>query len=573
MTDHYARLHDQTVRRHWEQARKVNIAGQQVTLDPGGPLADAAWAKDRLARARSAGYARRTSGDASSSPSRTANSGQKGSTAKRHYRLPRSRPSQERLAPATDLSCSPSCSGCRRRCPQGSCALLVRMAASENQHHERVQGDRSARREQADRTEQRIMKAAATGALVDLRTGTPELDDPTKGATLERCPHRSGRGAGRAADRCAGTERRATTGSEAARSTDHRRARLGSHHTGQPAAAAGLLLRAAANLREAQAQAVRLPGCHLPGLAADQLETRGDLELTDGFNADQVNLIGVHIGGGLNFNGATLNNPAGAALDGSGLIVDQSMSCSDGFTANGVIRRIGAKIGGPLAFTGAELSNPDGRALNAQGMTVGYGLFLGSAINHSGQFIARGGVRLIGAHIDGFVSCWDATLYNPGGIALHALGLIVRESLRFDDECTTAVGEVHLSSARIGTLLTFDGATLTNPGGAALTGERLVVGQSMRCREGFTAHGTINLTGAQIEGVLDFTGAVLDMRFHDLHHSAATLLLEPRHPPEGGQRDARAQPDRLTLDLYSHVTATMQQQEVRALDDLFGDQL
>ena len=52
MTAHYARLHDQTVRRHWEQARKVSIAGQQVTLDPDGPLADAAWAKDRLARAK-----------------------------------------------------------------------------------------------------------------------------------------------------------------------------------------------------------------------------------------------------------------------------------------------------------------------------------------------------------------------------------------------------------------------------------------------------------------------------------------------------------------------------------------
>ena len=50
MTGHYARLHDTTVRRHWEQARKVNIAGQTVTLDPEGPLAEAAWAKQRLGR-------------------------------------------------------------------------------------------------------------------------------------------------------------------------------------------------------------------------------------------------------------------------------------------------------------------------------------------------------------------------------------------------------------------------------------------------------------------------------------------------------------------------------------------
>jgi ferredoxin len=48
MTAHYARLHDTTVRRHWEAARKVDITGQPVDLDPDGPLAEAAWAKQRL---------------------------------------------------------------------------------------------------------------------------------------------------------------------------------------------------------------------------------------------------------------------------------------------------------------------------------------------------------------------------------------------------------------------------------------------------------------------------------------------------------------------------------------------
>src|ERR1039457_2069999 len=51
MTARYARLHDTTVRRHWENARKVNIAGDTVTLDPAGQVADAAWAKQRLPRA------------------------------------------------------------------------------------------------------------------------------------------------------------------------------------------------------------------------------------------------------------------------------------------------------------------------------------------------------------------------------------------------------------------------------------------------------------------------------------------------------------------------------------------
>ncbi len=50
MTAHYARLHDTTVRRHWEKARKVNAKGETVTIDPDGPLAEANWAKQRLGR-------------------------------------------------------------------------------------------------------------------------------------------------------------------------------------------------------------------------------------------------------------------------------------------------------------------------------------------------------------------------------------------------------------------------------------------------------------------------------------------------------------------------------------------
>ena len=54
MTALYARVHDTTVRRHWENARKVNIAGDTVTLDPAGQVADAAWARQRLGRATQA---------------------------------------------------------------------------------------------------------------------------------------------------------------------------------------------------------------------------------------------------------------------------------------------------------------------------------------------------------------------------------------------------------------------------------------------------------------------------------------------------------------------------------------
>jgi integrase len=51
MTSHYAKITDQTVRRHWEQATKVNINGERVALDPDGLLAQAQWAKTRYGMA------------------------------------------------------------------------------------------------------------------------------------------------------------------------------------------------------------------------------------------------------------------------------------------------------------------------------------------------------------------------------------------------------------------------------------------------------------------------------------------------------------------------------------------
>src|SRR3974390_1038407 len=54
MTGHYARLSDTTIRRHWEKAPNGNASGQTVPPDPDGPLAEAAWAKQRISRATQA---------------------------------------------------------------------------------------------------------------------------------------------------------------------------------------------------------------------------------------------------------------------------------------------------------------------------------------------------------------------------------------------------------------------------------------------------------------------------------------------------------------------------------------
>jgi hypothetical protein len=53
MTARYARIHDQTLRREWERYQeRINIAGEIIHLDPAGPLSDAAWTNEDLARAK-----------------------------------------------------------------------------------------------------------------------------------------------------------------------------------------------------------------------------------------------------------------------------------------------------------------------------------------------------------------------------------------------------------------------------------------------------------------------------------------------------------------------------------------
>lgn len=54
MTAHYARLADSTIRDQWQRAQKINIRGEPVDLPDDGPLADAAWMKQNLARAKMA---------------------------------------------------------------------------------------------------------------------------------------------------------------------------------------------------------------------------------------------------------------------------------------------------------------------------------------------------------------------------------------------------------------------------------------------------------------------------------------------------------------------------------------
>jgi hypothetical protein len=322
-------------------------------------------------------------------------------------------------------------------------------------------------------------------------------------------------------------------------------------------------------LSEAKAPAIRLIACRIASMTADQLETRGDLELTDSTVTGEVRLVGAHIGGNLSFKDARLTNPEHSALHAAALTVDQNMNCDglqtqgelhlvgahvagvlkldgaalanertnasetreqedsrkalfadglrvdggmfgrEGFNAKGEVKLIGAHIGGNLEFNGARLSSKTGKALYADRLTVDQGLGCGEG------FCAEGEVSLIGARIDGEFNLAGATL--DGGLRADALtvkqGMFCRaERPEQGGRRFRATGGVRLLAANIAGQLNFNGAELTKPpkDGMSLNAAGLTVDGDMFCEGGFHAQGSVFLVRAHVKGTLSLHGAKLD---------------------------------------------------------------
>jgi hypothetical protein len=224
-----------------------------------------------------------------------------------------------------------------------------------------------------DGVEDELREAIMTGRLVDWRTGDTAADDPAQGADWDtQCTV----AAPLLVDLLTSTE-----GARRPQALQLAGARIvGQLNLEATELICPLLLLSCwfaepVVLDQARAPAVRLLGCHLPRLAAQQLMTRGNLQLSGAIVTGEVNLSGAHIGGQLAFDGATLTNPNGYALDAQWVTVDQGMVCVGGFAATGEVRLMNAHIAGQLAFDGATLINPNGRALHLQQLRAG-SLFL-----------------------------------------------------------------------------------------------------------------------------------------------------------------------------------------------------
>jgi hypothetical protein len=285
-----------------------------------------------------------------------------------------------------------------------------------------------------------------------------------------------------------------------------------------------------------------LAGSHLCALDCDGLQADGDVLLGDGFKAighsdyGAVRLLGAHIKGQLNLNGARLTNETGPALIGDGLHVDGDVF-GGGFIATGhgelgAIRLPGARIIGQLNFNGAELENKEGPAFIGDGLHVDGGLVLAEGFTASAYY-ERGAVRLPGTHISGQLNLAGATLVNPAGPAVIGDHLEVDGGVFFDGFTATGYGEdgvVRLPDAHITGQLNLDRAELINSAGAAFIGDHLRVDSDMFAEgliaSGHSQDGAVRLADAHISGQLNLShakltnpaGPVLDLEDAEAKH-------------------------------------------------------
>ncbi|MEE9315204.1 MAG: hypothetical protein V3V02_11200 [Rhizobiaceae bacterium] len=191
----------------------------------------------------------------------------------------------------------------------------------------------------------------------------------------------------------------------------------------------------------------------------------------------------------LNFNGSTAQGIIGDRAE-----INGGMFLADGFIANGTIRLLGAKIEGDLTCGNGQFGGDDA-ALVCDGIEVKGAIFLNDG------FQANGTVRLLGAKIGGNLESHGG-LFKGIEVALVADGAIIGGSCYLNDGFL-ALGTVDLSNANINGNLMCQGGTFSSKA-QAIHAPRLTVGDNVNLGKGCRVAGQISFQAAEIGGDMTF---------------------------------------------------------------------
>jgi hypothetical protein len=264
----------------------------------------------------------------------------------------------------------------------------------------------------------------------------------------------------------------------------------------------------------------------------------------DGRNSVVTGAVRMHntrVDASLLLTGATLDNPAGTALDAGGLSVGGGLFLNDGFASAGQVRLVGSRLAANFTLSASVLSNPGAIALNLDRGAVG--------VVHGAGLACEGQFTFVGARVSQDIDLRGARLVSPAGQpALVGERASVDGALILSE--ADARGEIALRSIRVGQRVLLADAKLANPGQVALRLSRAHVAGDVFCG-GMTCAGTVRASGAVIGGQLglddarisDARGAALEAADLD----ADELSLRFAEPP-GGLVDLRHARVRLLRD-------------------------
>lgn len=285
----------------------------------------------------------------------------------------------------------------------------------------------------------------------------------------------------------------------------------------------------ALNLEGAEMHLLVLDGCTIPGILANGLRVRRDLDLSRSringglwtsastSRSAAVWLCESEIGGRL-LCVDTVIDAEMRAMQADRMKVGGTIRLLHGFEARGGMRLLGADVAGSLDLTGARLTRPDrGLALDLGDAQIGGSVFiiddqtgrrpmiggrldLGNA-RISGQFL----IRDADFEPTGTVSGVGYSSLRSAGTAISAPGLFVGGDLSLEGECRIG-GGVDLSMGSFSTILVRQGTEFAAGGGRALDLTNAELRSYLTFEEGVTVQGALRLVGAHIKGGLTLQG-------------------------------------------------------------------
>lgn len=338
--------------------------------------------------------------------------------------------------------------------------------------------------------DQHVLRASATGLVVDARQGDPEADTPENSDSWGRDRHVHAELVRWMCVDPAAKELIQPTGIRAKGLRVDGVLDLGFADVPFALDMEGCHLPQGINLTCADLRLLVMDGSSTGEISADGLTVKDNIFLRSGFKATgTVHLARARVGGDLDLTAATLLCPGGYAFIAEGAHIEGCVFLKKA-VANGNVTLRNASIEQVVDCEGARFSSGGRYALSLNRAKVGSSLSL-----H--KVWAEGVVELAGARVGVDVFCRDSHLYNRDAVALSAERAQIGGSLVLDGDFV-ARGEVRLIEARILADLVCRGGVFANPGGDALTADAVVVGGQVVCDAGFRSCGCVRLLRANI---------------------------------------------------------------------------